>query len=1111
MSETKHGDEITINERKLQCIATRLLNDMALMDQHVIPYNMCLFKWVPAIIHQVCQQQMNVNGQTLSMECNNVRIEYGERQTPECCFRTNTTYACSILVDLKIYDTSVGTIEELKDMVLCYFPIMLYSNACVLSNYTQSDNDRLFPGTFIIRGKTRYIPMVSGLVNNFPFRIKTRNRDYIIHIRSRHPDRPHRSTSTLELHLDEVKARSNTYYGILVKIPFMQQMVPLAVVIIALGGCITDFIMDLRVKVSNHQRYERYFLALLDSGSIYTIESARVFLQTQYMYNVDIEKMLTNEILPHVGRCMHNKIRHLYLYTSHLIQFKEGVLEASDRDNYENIRVATGGDLLASLFRVHLLKHVTLGMKMLRKHYITPQGILPIHLVNSFSHVRLTRGLFSAMGTGNFSKKRLGVTHQLNTTNIYTVISQLRRVSSSCLNADGQHKTPRQVHVPSQYGFICAAETPEGESCGLVQVLALTARVSPETDPDMSIQLLARQCGSSMVKNIEDCTGPAKLFTIIQSNGCIYGYTNNVTYIYQTFVHLKRLRLIHPFTTLSVQHDIGIIWLQCEKGRLIRPVGIRENIERCQIDEHITIEEIFCNGLVQYISPNPLEPIGKYWGDGKTRYTEVTPVSFVGVLAALSPLFRHNQGPRLVYWIGMMKQMIVSGVQCEMGELTSHQLLYGQRAFVRTITSSMLNMDAAPDGVNVIILFYPHSYTQEDAVVFNRASVERGLFMSNVIRRHRHEITKGTSHVQFANPHLNNADKLNDTSYAHIHENGLPKVGTYLTGGDILIGKIQNSKRGNPVVNRHNKRLRPNNDKKSVTDMSIRLKVHDSGIVSAAHVTQLDDKSIAHVTMLSQSIPQVGDKFSSRHSQKGTIGYMEDPENLPFNSEGMHPDIIMSPLGLTSRMTIGKLIECIIGKTVAVTGDLGLGIDQQQFYIPFDSAMAFIQKTLKEHGFSPNGTEKFRDGYTGELIDGTIFMGTVYYTKLNHMVTKKYHARATGPVHPITKQPIAGRKHHGGLRFGPMESECVQAHAASEVLRERFISASDECRVPICKLCGRIAIYNAKINYAYCKSCAKAGDAIGIVSIGHSTKLMIQELQATGIDVKLPIDPAPSH
>jgi DNA-directed RNA polymerase beta subunit len=232
-----------------------------------------------------------------------------------------------------------------------------------------------------------------------------------------------------------------------------------------------------------------------------------------------------------------------------------------------------------------------------------------------------------------------------------------------------------------------------------------------------------------------------------------------------------------------------------------------------------------------------------------------------------------------------------------------------------------------------------------------------------------------------------------------------------------------------------------------------------------------------------------------------------DPEDMPFvMSSGVIPDILMSPLGLTSRMTVGKIIEAITGKAVVASGNWNIGVDEQRLDNSSDTLLNEVQEILKQHGFNPNGTEVFLDGKTGRRFAVPIMTGFLTYVKLNHMVKKKAHARSVGPIQPLTRQPTEGKKRHGGLRVGAMEIECMAAHAATAVLQEKTFTTSDPFKVHICTRCGIIAATNLALPYYYCYQCS-SHEPTREIKLSYSTKTMVQELYCTGIDIRLGVPP----
>jgi len=250
------------------------------------------------------------------------------------------------------------------------------------------------------------------------------------------------------------------------------------------------------------------------------------------------------------------------------------------------------------------------------------------------------------------------------------------------------------------------------------------------------------------------------------------------------------------------------------------------------------------------------------------------------------------------------------------------------------------------------------------------------------------------------------------------------------------------------------------------------------------------------VRIRSVRIPQVGDKFASRHGQKGIVGMLYKQSDLPFTEEGIVPDIIMNPHAIPSRMTIGHLLESLLSKVSALEGLIGDGT-------PFSNLkIKTVSDRLEKLEYNKYGWEVMYNGFTGGKIKSPIFIGPTYYQRLKHLVDDKIHSRARGPVQILTRQPSEGRSRDGGLRFGEMERDCMISHGSAIFLKDRLMDQSDAFEIFVCDLCGFLAIGNRKQDIFECKNCDNTV-SISLIKIPYACKLLFQELMAMAISPRI--------
>jgi DNA-directed RNA polymerase II subunit RPB2 len=407
------------------------------------------------------------------------------------------------------------------------------------------------------------------------------------------------------------------------------------------------------------------------------------------------------------------------------------------------------------------------------------------------------------------------------------------------------------------------------------------------------------------------------------------------------------------------------------------------------------------------------------------------------------------------------------------------------RPLVDTRVMNMIQLNKIPSGAPIIVAIMTHTgYNQEDSILFNKGSIERGLFQAVIYHTEKDEDKKlnGDEEIR-CKPDPAKTKGMKFGNYDKVNKSGVIEENSLIEDRDIIISKIVPIKENR---NDHTKVIK-------YEDQSRCYKTNEEIYVDKNYMERNGDGySFCKVRIRAFRRPVIGDKFSSRHGQKGTIGNIIAEEDMPFTSEGVKPDIIINPHAIPSRMTIAQLKETLLGKVLL---DLGLFGDGTSFG---ELGINTIKEELLNVGYEAHGNELLYNGLTGEQIETSIFMGPVFYQRLKHMVNDKQHSRSIGPMVNLTRQPAEGRSRDGGLRFGEMERDCMCSHGASRFTKGRLYDASDKYRVHVCKKCGLIASYNDVMKIHVCNTCENRVD-FAYVEIPYACKLLFQELQTMNI------------
>ncbi len=540
------------------------------------------------------------------------------------------------------------------------------------------------------------------------------------------------------------------------------------------------------------------------------------------------------------------------------------------------------------------------------------------------------------------------------------------------------------------------------------------------------------------------------------------------------------------------------VYLDFSKGRARRPLIlvrdgkslVTEEIKKELKDGKIKWSGLVERGIIEYLDAseeeNSLVALNEDELTKDHTHLEVGKIVILGLTTAHVPFANFGQSPRLNRGSKTQKQALglYSANFLVRMDTDSNILHYPQTPIVRTFMHDLTNYDQHPAGQNIIIALMSYEgYNMQDSIIINKGSVERGFARSTFFRPYVSEELRYSGGLvdEICIPDKDIKGYKSEENYKLLEEDGITYPEAEIAGEEVIIGKTSPPR----FLGELEEFSIAANVRRESSSM---IKHGEIGKVDAVMITENEEgNKLVQVRIRDQRIPEIGDKFASRHGQKGVIGSIVPETDMPFTSSGVIPDLIFSPHSLPSRMTVGHLLEILSGKIGSLAGRF---IDGTAFDAEDEGD---LRKELLSLGFREDGTEKLYNGVTGEEYKVNIFIGNMYYMKLKHMVANKLHARASGRIQLLTRQPIEGRSKGGGLRLGEMEKDCFVAHGASLLLKERF--DSDKTLLYLCEECGMLAIVDKYRNRKFCPKCGSNVE-ITPIELSYAFKLLLDELKA---------------
>lgn len=1066
-------------ERSKHLLVEKYLEQHSLVESNIKSFDNFIQNRMQQIVEEI---NANINNEDVEIKLGKIRVAKPNiieadgsvsNLTPTEARLRTITYSAPIFVELNV---SLGDQSDSAEVEIGRIPIIVKSSICNTNGMSKQElrenyMDPLDPGGyFIINGNERIMIMTEDLAPNQSF-IEDGRLGLTLRIFSQRG--PYRIPTTI----------SETNEGIL-EVAFSRLRNVPAIVLIKALGMIREVDIAKHIGVEDDcvivNFYEYAKIQNSEDALLYIAEKSGIQGTKKEILD-RVKQRIDSFFLPHVGLdklSRNEKAMSLCKFLKQYLKSKDDKTIRTDKDHYANKRVKLSGDLLADLFRVNLnilIKDIQYSLQKVvkRKKFYSIKTIAKSTL---FSH-----RIESAIATGSWIGEKTGVTQNMQKNNYLDMLSHLQRVSSTLPGEQGNFMA-RTLH-PTHYGRFCPTETPEGTEIGLRKNLSILARISTAIHYDRD----------KILKKFESLglnrSGEGK-HDIFFNGGFIGAVEDNKEFAKKVREERRKNEFPGDMSIRSFGTS-GEVVISTEIGRVLRPLIVLENGKSKLTEEHLldleqnktTWKSLVDKGIIEYIDASEEEDAFIAMTPEKitdeNTHLEVDLIDLFGLVTSLVPFCNHDQSSRLNKGSKTLKQSLGIYAANYLTRLDTDVsiLHYPQKPLVRSFVYDALEL--YPAGQNLVVAVMPYEgYNIEDAIVLNKASIDRGMGRSTYFRPYKatERNYAGGLKDEIVIPDKDVSGYRTEESYRFLEDDGIAYPEAQVSSGEVVIGRttppkflseardisIQSKKEGSTAVRQEEK-----------------------GIVDAVFITiDAEGNKIVQVRSRDLRLPEPGDKYSAPHGQKGVVGFVSKSEDVPFTVSGIKPDIMFNPHGVPSRRSVGYLMELIAGKTAALSGRI---VDGTAFS---GDKIEYFEEQLKRLGFSSDGKEKMYNGITGKQMEVKIYIGNMYYLKLRYMVSNRLHARASGKVALLTRQPIEGRSRGGALRLGEMEQQALVGHGASLLLKERY--DSDKTVMHICTKCGGTGYEDIIKNKIICSVCG--GNEVSPVEVSYAFKLLVDEL-----------------